>query len=259
MSHIDLPIDAIDAREGVREQRFGRIWKQDLNAVFADVARYYDRANHVASLGLWNWFLRRFMAVVEVKPGQRVLDVCAGTNAIGIALLKREPGLDVHAIDRSAEMLEVGEQNARTLGFAIDCRVGDVHVLPYPDNHFDLVTLQFATRHLRVKEVFAEIRRVLKPGGHFYHSDMLRPSNRVVEAVYFGFLRFTLAFTSLVFRSSPEAKRCRRYFVDALELFYSADEFSAVLREFGFVEVRQSSLLFGVLGFHRGVEPEHGG
>src|SRR5512135_1548299 len=99
-------------REALREQRFSTVWTNDLNDVFADVAPYYDRANYIASLGLWGWFLRSFMATVDVKPGQRVLDVCAGTNAIGIALLEREPSLQVHAIDRSAEMQEVGRQRA---------------------------------------------------------------------------------------------------------------------------------------------------
>ena len=105
-------------REQLREQRFSTVWTQELDEVFADVAPYYDRANYVASLGLWNWFLNSFMSTIEVRPGQRTLDVCAGTNAIGIALLRREPSLEVHAIDRSAEMQEVGRQRAGALGFA---------------------------------------------------------------------------------------------------------------------------------------------
>src|SRR5450631_2136457 len=92
------------AREQAREQNFSTIWSHQLNEVFADVAPYYDRANNVASLGLWNSFLNKFMSIIELQPGQRVLDVCAGTNAVGIALLKREPSLEVHAIDRSVEM-----------------------------------------------------------------------------------------------------------------------------------------------------------
>jgi demethylmenaquinone methyltransferase/2-methoxy-6-polyprenyl-1,4-benzoquinol methylase len=90
----------VATREIAREERFNTVWTQELNDVFADVAPYYDRANYIASLGLWGWFLRKFMATVDIKPGERVLDVCAGTNAIGIALLKREPTLEVHAIDR---------------------------------------------------------------------------------------------------------------------------------------------------------------
>ena len=127
----------VATRELVREERFNTIWTQELNKVFADVAPYYDRANYVASLGLWNWFLDSFMSTIEVQPNQRVLDVCAGTNAIGIALLRREPSLEVHAIDRSAEMQDVGRQRAAACGFHIHSVIGDVHELPFPDNHFD--------------------------------------------------------------------------------------------------------------------------
>ena len=243
------------SREAVREARLGDVWSNDLNDVFADVAPYYDRANNIAALGQFGNFLRRFMQLVELKPQQKVLDVCAGTNAIGCALLKREQTLDVHAMDRSAEMQAVGQQNAKALGFTIKSTIGDVHVLPFPDNHFDVVTLQFASRHLRVREVFSEILRVLKPGGHFHHSDMLRPRNPIVKNLYFGYLKACLNFTSLIVGSSPAATRFKQYFIDALDLFYTAEELSIVLRELGFVEVTVDTVFHGMIGFHRAVKP----
>ena len=242
-------------REMVREERFNAVWTQELNEVFADVAPYYDRANYIASLGLWGFFLRSFMSTVDVRPGERVLDVCAGTNAIGIALLEREPTLDVHAIDRSDAMQEVGRQRAEARGFRIGSTIGDVHKLPFPDNHFDVVTLQFASRHLRIREVFSEIHRVLKPGGRFHHCDMLRPANRTVEKAYYAYLRFCLSFTGFVFRSGPAALNCKRYFINALEMFYSAEELSSVLVELGFRDVNYKTVFAGMLGFHRAVKP----
>ena len=59
---------------------------------------------------------------------------------------------------------------------AIHARVCDAHVLPFPDNSFDAVTLQFASRHLEIIRAFKEINRVLKPDGLFCHNDMLRPA-----------------------------------------------------------------------------------
>jgi len=248
----------LSMREHVREQRFSTVWTQELNSVFADVAPYYDRANTVASLGLWNWFLNSFMSTIDLRPGQRALDVCAGTNAIGIALLRREPTLEVHAIDRSAEMQEVGRQRAGALGFHIHSVIGDVHALPFPDNHFDVVTLQYATRHLRVKDVFREILRVLKPGGHFYHCDMLRPGNPLVEKLYYAYLRMCLAFTGFMFRSGTAALNCKKYFIDALQLFYSADELSQVLRELGYCDVAAKTVFSGMIGHHRAAKPPAG-
>ena len=245
-------------REQLREQRFATIWEQELHDIFVDVAPYYDRANHVASLGLWNWFRSSFMATIAVAPGQRVLDVCAGTNAVGIALLKREPSLKVYAMDRSVAMQVVGRQRAQALGFHIDSVIGDVHRLPFPDNHFDTVTLQYATRHLRVNDVFSEIHRVLKPGGSFHHCDMLRPGNPIIEKLYYGYLRGCLAITGLLFRSGTAAMNAKKYFIDALEMFYSADELSEVLRQQGFCDVAGKTLLVGMIGFHRASKPHLG-
>lgn len=250
------PPPPLALREELREKRFSSIWKQDLHDIFVDVAPYYDRANFVASLGLWNWFRSSFMATIPVAPGLRVLDVCAGTNAVGIALLKREPSLTVHAIDRSEAMQTVGRQRAEALGLHIDSTICDVHTIPFPDNYFDRVTLQYATRHLRVEEIFKEIRRVLKPGGSFHHCDMLRPGSPTIEKLYYGYLRSCLAITGLLFRSGTAAMNAKKYFIDALEMFYSADELSEVLRQQGFCDVSAKTLLAGMIGFHRAVKPQ---
>lgn len=250
-----MPPPPLALRESLRKERFGEIWSGQLDAVFADVAPYYDRANDIAALGLWNYFRRRFMATIPLRPGERVLDVCAGTNAVGIALMQREPTLELHAIDRSAHMQEVGRQRAEARGFRINSHIGDVTRLPFPDRHFDVVTLQFASRHLPVREVFGEILRVLKPGGRFHHSDMLRPANPLVRRLYYAYLRLCLGFTSWYVGSGEAALRCKQYFIDALELFYTPDELSGVMREIGFADVRMDTVFYGMLGFHRGVKP----
>jgi demethylmenaquinone methyltransferase/2-methoxy-6-polyprenyl-1,4-benzoquinol methylase len=246
---------AFGDHEDLRERRFQQVWTQELNDVFADVAKYYDRANHVASLGQWNRFRDSFLATIDVRSGQRVLDVCAGTNAVGIALLRKQPDLQVHAMDRSAAMQQVGRERAAREGFHIDSTIGDVHVLPFPDNHFDVVTLQWASRHLRIMDVSTEIFRVLKPGGHFYHCDMLRPASRVVERLYYAYLRLCLNFTALVFRSSPAARNCKQYFIQTLSMFYSAAEFTEMLEHVGFRDVSAKSLLGGMIGFHKARKP----
>ena len=129
-------------KEIARQEAFEAIWESQINAVFADVAAAYDRANDYASLGLLKSLRRRFIATIDVEPGQRVLDVCAGTNVIGIELLKKQPKLDVYAVDRSDAMQQVGKERATRQGFDIKGRICDVHQLPFPDNHFDVVTLQ---------------------------------------------------------------------------------------------------------------------
>ncbi len=241
-------------REDVREDKFKQVWTEELNDVFADVAAYYDRANYVASLGLWSWFRKQFLSIIEIKSKQKVLDLCAGTNAIGIALLHKQPDLDVQAMDRSEAMQEVGQSMATQQGFNIKSTIGDVHKIPFPDNHFDVVTLQFASRHLRIKDVLEEAMRVLKPGGHFYHSDMLRPPSSFVEHLYYTYLRGCLTVTAWLFRSNTAALNCKKYFIHTLRNFYSADELSEMLKQVGYQEVSCKSVFMGMLGFHKAVK-----
>lgn len=242
-------------KEQSRENSFEHVWTEQLNDVFADVARYYDRANYVASLGMWGWFKNRFLSIIDVQPGYKALDVCAGTNAIGIAMLEKQPDMEVHAIDRSEAMQQVGQDRANARGFTISSTIGDVHELPFPDNHFDVATLQFASRHLRVIEVFREIQRVLKPGGHFYHCDMLRPANPVIEKLHYAYLKACLTSTALIFGSSEGARNLRKYFVDALSMFYSPEELSVLLRELGYEEVEAHTIFTGIIGYHKAVKP----
>ncbi|GMR19804.1 MAG: bifunctional demethylmenaquinone methyltransferase/2-methoxy-6-polyprenyl-1,4-benzoquinol methylase UbiE [Gammaproteobacteria bacterium] len=246
-------INKFGGRESVREQAFANIWSNEINNVFADVANYYDRVNRVASLGLIDWFRNSFISTIEVKPEQRVLDVCAGTNAVGIALLQKQPSLKVHAVDRSEEMQRVGQEQANARGFHIDSTITDVHTLPFPDNYFDVVTIQFASRHLKLIPVIKEIKRVLKPGGHFYHSDMLRPSNRLVEKAYFAYLTACVSVVAWAFKSNKYALGCKKYFVDALRMFYSPEEMTQLLYDLGFTAVSSKSLLGGVVGSHKAV------
>ena len=247
----EYPHSAFLSREQIRQQTFENVWTKELNGVFADVAKYYDCANRVASLGLWDHFQSSFVSTFELRPGYRVLDVCAGTNAVGIALLEACPGLEVYGLDRSAEMLKVGTATARRKGLNIDNCLGDVHVLPFDDDYFDIVTLQWASRHLRVMKAFDEIKRVLKPGGFFHHCDMLRPHAKPVEVLYYAYLKMCLTTTAWIFDSNEAATNCKKYFVDALQAFYSTDELSDMMWDVGFTNVQQQSLMGGMIGFHK--------
>ncbi len=177
-------------REQRRRSLFSHAWEEMIPKVFEDVPKYYRLANIVASFGLWELWVWQFVRTIKLEPGYKVLDVCAGTNDIGIRLLRKQPDISVTAIDRSKEMQEQGQRRARKYGVRIESVIHDVHELPFPDHSFDVVTLQAASRHLLLDKVLPEILRVLKPGGDFYHCDMLKPSNRSSN----GFICASCAF-----------------------------------------------------------------
>ena len=99
-----------------------------------------------------------------VGPGQRVLDVAAGTG--NVALRAARAGAQVVASDVTRESLAVGERNARELGLEIEWVQGDAQALPFADGEFDVVTSAvgaiFAPDHQAVAD---ELLRVCRPGG----------------------------------------------------------------------------------------------
>ena len=252
-----MTLEVFQHREHKRRTLFGEIWSVAIPDVFRDVPRYYRLGNIVASMGLWELWAAQFVGLIDVVQGGKVLDVCAGTNDVGIRLLRRRPDLAVTAIDRSREMQEEGQRRARKYGVRIDNLIDDVHSLPFPDASFDAVTLQAASRHLQMDKVLPEILRVLKPGGTFYHCDMLKPDSRIIEELYLSFLHVSVSITSALFASSPVSRQCRDYFKHAIAHFYTAEELTEVLGLVGFTDVRcEKSLWKGMVAFHAARRPQ---
>lgn len=247
---------SFEQREQRRLSLFSKAWSQCVPKVFEDVPKYYRLGNIVASLGLWELWVWQFVRTITLRPQYKVLDVCAGTNSIGIRLLKKQRDISVTAIDRSKEMQLQGTIDAEKAGLHIESVIHDVHELPFPDNSFDVITLQAASRHLKLDKVLPEIYRVLKPGGCFYHCDMLKPTNPVVEWFYLRYLRLSLPLTARLFGSTPASRSCEGYFVDAIRHFYTPEELSGVLNLIGFSQVTcKKSIWGGMVGFHSAQKP----
>jgi demethylmenaquinone methyltransferase/2-methoxy-6-polyprenyl-1,4-benzoquinol methylase len=243
--------EKFEQREQRRLSLFSQAWSHCVPKVFEDVPKYYRPGNIIASLGLWELWVWQFVRTVKLRPQYKVLDVCAGTNSVGIRLLRKQRAISVTAIDRSKEMQVQGKIDAEKAGMHIDSVIQDVHELPFPDNSFDVITLQAASRHLKLDKVLPEIYRVLKPGGYFYHCDMLKPTYPIVEWFYLRYLRVSLYLTALLFGSSPASRSCEGYFVDAIHHFYTPEELSEVLRLMGFNQVTcKKSIWGGMVGFH---------
>jgi demethylmenaquinone methyltransferase / 2-methoxy-6-polyprenyl-1,4-benzoquinol methylase len=239
-------------KEDLRSRLFSETWRTLIPEVFRDVPVYYDQGNAVASLGTCAWWSNKFAtAVIRHLPrGAKVLDVCSGTHDIPLRLLTRDPTLHIDAVDGSAHMIAEGQRRARERDLTIHARVCDAHELPYLDNSFDAVTLQFASRHLEIVKAFKEIERVLKPGGLFCHNDMLRPSSRIIEVPHLTYLRFSVWFTAKLFGSSAESLKCVGYFAEAIRNFYTPHEMSELLEAVGFKAIENRSFFTGVMAYH---------
>lgn len=216
--------------------------------MFDGVARGYDRTNAVLSVG--NAALWRIATVraVDPKPGERVLDIAAGTGTSSAALAKT--GAEVIALDFSTGMVEEGRRRHPELTFV----QGDAEKLPFGDAEFDAVTISFGLRNVQHPQVaIAEMLRVLKPGGRVVICEFSRPPIGVLRAGYHAYLRYVMPLVAGFASSNPEAYR---YLFESIRDWPAQPELAGWLRSAGFARVGYRNLTLGVVALHRGRKPD---
>ena len=152
----------------------------------------------LASLGCGNP-----TAVAELKPGETVLDLGSG-GGIDVLLSARRVGDTGRAIgvDMTEEMLDLAEANAREAGVTnVEFRKGTIESLPIGNDEIDVVISNCVINLAADKgAVFAEIARVLRPGGRLGVSDIvaddsLSPAERAERGSYVGCLAGALSYS----------------------------------------------------------------
>lgn len=216
-------------------------------SMFDGVARRYDRTNDVLSAG--NAALWRVATVkaLDVGPGDRVLDIAAGTGTSSAALARR--GAEVVALDFSPGMIAVGRERHPEIEFV----EGDAEALPFDDASFDAVTISFGLRNVnRPKVALAEMLRVLRPGGRLVVCEFSTPRVPLVRALYRAYLRVGMP---LVARLTSSNSPAYSYLAESIEQWPEQAVLSRWLRGAGFTRVAHRDLTLGVVALHRGRKP----
>lgn len=226
----------------------------DVQAMFDEVSRHYDRTNALLSMGnasLWRIATTR---AVDPKPGERILDVAAGTGTSSRSLAST--GARVIAADFSLGMIRVGqERQARNP--LIEFVQADAMALPFLDAEFDAVTISFGLRNVAdPKTALAEFFRVTKPGGRVVICEFSRPSRALVRSGYFGYLRFGMPVLARVASSNPAAYE---YLMESIRDWPEQPVLSSWLSEAGFERVSYRNLTGGIVALHRGFKPGNEG
>ncbi|HEY8318651.1 MAG TPA: demethylmenaquinone methyltransferase [Amnibacterium sp.] len=225
----------------------------DVAAMFDRVSRRYDRTNAVLSGG--NAALWRIATVraVAPRPGERILDLAAGTGTSSEALARS--GARVVAADFSKGMLAVGRARHQDES-RVEFVFADALALPFGDDEFDAVTISFGLRNVAdPHRALAELYRVAKPGARIVICEFSKPPLAPLRAAYFAYLEHAMPTISKIASSNAPAYD---YLGDSIKAWADQTTLAAWMREAGFKQVRYRNLTGGIVALHRGVKPAAG-
>jgi ubiquinone/menaquinone biosynthesis methyltransferase len=219
---------------------------QAVRAMFDRIAPTYDLLNRVMTLRVDQRWRRRLVGTLRLAPGERLLDVCAGTMDVAAEAHRRYPGAAVLGSDFSLPMLSRGA--AKT---GLPAAAADALHLPFRSGSVHAVTVAFGVRNLDSHEAgLAEMARVMRSGARLGILEFFRPETRGTRAFHGAYNRIALPVMGRLLSADADAYR---YLVASMERFASLPEFTAAARRTGFRDVRGELLFPGVCGLVTGV------
>lgn len=221
--------------------------------VFHSVASKYDLMNDLMSLGLHRIWKRIAIEMTGLRAGQRVLDLAGGTGdlAARMAPLVGDTG-EVVLSDINASMLDVGRGRLIDRGIVgnVTFVQADAESLPFPDSHFDCITIAFGLRNVTNKDkALASMFRVLKPGGRVLVLEFSKPTVEAIKPLYDAYSFKVLPALGKFFANDSASYQ---YLAESIRMHPDQATLKAMMQTAGFERVEFFNLTGGVVALHRG-------
>jgi demethylmenaquinone methyltransferase/2-methoxy-6-polyprenyl-1,4-benzoquinol methylase len=259
--HGDNLLDHLNSsEETVSEQThfgFKQVDKEQKESMVADifhsVAAKYDLMNDVMSFGIHRIWKRYTIDCSGIRPGQKVLDLAGGTGdlAAKFSRIVGETG-QVTLADINHSMLMVGKEKLTNMGIMANLNYvqANAEALPFPDNHFDLVTMAFGLRNVTEKSnALASIFRVLKPGGRLLVLEFSKPTNDVLSKVYDTYSFHLLPKIGQLVANDAESYQ---YLAESIRMHPDQATLEGMMKDVGFEQTSYTNLTGGIVALHRG-------
>jgi demethylmenaquinone methyltransferase/2-methoxy-6-polyprenyl-1,4-benzoquinol methylase len=224
-----------------------------VRAVFDSVAPRYDLMNDLMSAGLHRLWKRFALSQTGLRPGQRALDVAAGTGDLA-AGLARQVGRDgfVCLTDINGAMLAHGRNRLLDRGIAgnVSYVLSDAERLPFRSAMFHCVSIGFGLRNVTDKQAaLNSMARTVKPGGRVMVLEFSRPVLRLIEPLYEAYsFRVLPALGELV----ANDRASYRYLAESIRMHPDQETLAGMMRTAGLENVRYFNLSAGIVALHMG-------
>ena len=225
--------------------------------MFDAIAPRYDLLNHVLSGGLDLRWRAKAVRSLALRGGERVLDLCTGTADLAIASATASPGASaVVGVDFAGEMLRLGLDKIvrRGLGPRVRLVRGDAMRIPLADASVDAATVAFGIRNVERPDVaFADVYRVLRPGGRFAILEFGVPRIPGVRQAYLFYFRRVLPWVGSLVSGHASAYT---YLPASVGSFPEPAQVIASLAATGFSQVKADSLSLGIVYLYSATKPD---
>jgi demethylmenaquinone methyltransferase/2-methoxy-6-polyprenyl-1,4-benzoquinol methylase len=224
----------------------------EVQQMFKSIARRYDTANDVLSLGVHKGWRKQAVRLSGAARGQRVLDCATGTGDLALAFKRAVgPEGEVLGTDFCREMLESAPDKAARAGLEVRFEVADALSLPYPQGRFDVASIAFGIRNVDDPlRCLRELSRVVAPGGRVVVLEFGQPDG-VFGALYRFYSRRVMPLIGGLITGN---RRAYEYLPRTAAAFPAGERFLELMREAGtFSQVRATPLLSGTAFVYDGV------
>ncbi|ROR97937.1 demethylmenaquinone methyltransferase/2-methoxy-6-polyprenyl-1,4-benzoquinol methylase [Sinobacterium caligoides] len=224
--------------------------------VFHSVAAKYDLMNDLMSGGVHRLWKRFTIEVSGVRRGQRVLDIAGGTGDLA-AKFSRLVGAEGEVVlaDINDSMLKVGRDKLIDRGICnnvnyVQC---DAQYLPFPDNHFDCITIAFGLRNVTDKDrALRSMLRVLKPGGRLLVLEFSKPQSELLSKAYDAYSFNVLPRIGKLVTNDADSYQ---YLAESIRMHPDQQTLKEMMDDAGFTMTEFYNMTGGVVALHKGVKP----
>ncbi|QEZ90942.1 bifunctional demethylmenaquinone methyltransferase/2-methoxy-6-polyprenyl-1,4-benzoquinol methylase UbiE [Proteus vulgaris] len=221
--------------------------------VFHSVASKYDLMNDLMSFGVHRIWKRYTIEASGVRRNQRVLDLAGGTGDLTakFSRLVGENG-EVVLADINDSMLKMGREKLRDHGIVgnVNYVQANAEELPFPDNHFDCITISFGLRNVTDKaKALRSMFRVLKPGGRLLVLEFSKPVLDPLSKIYDAYSFHILPKIGQVIVNDAESYR---YLTESIRMHPDQETLKGMMEDAGFDQVTYTNMTGGIVALHKG-------
>ena len=228
-----------------------------LRKIFDNTAVDYDRIEAMLAWGTGSRYRREALLRAGLKPGMKVLDVGVGTGLVAAQAcrLTGSPAL-VTGLDPSPGMMAASKLPKNMVLIE-----GRAESLPFPDNHFDFLSMGYALRHISDLGIaFAEFERVLKPGGRLCILEITQAKSAFGRWLLKSYMRGVIPLLTRFVSRQKDSATIWRYYWDSIEACVPPEQVVATLKAAGLTQVARH-LEVGVFSEYQAIKasPEQAG